>query len=167
MQILSVSANSSASHPLVNAPTWSIQAQPAALAKSGQENKVLTHNPTNIEGSASLTMPQMAPQAVRDQAFRPSPPFINNHNEIVRIVQKLLQPKLPEHPTWTPPFREYMNKVLTCQTCKLAIKEVETVLFCDACEKGFHLKCLQSNNQKVNHQAITWRESCLFQIPSG
>ena len=78
--------------------------------------------------------------------LRPSPPFINNHNEIARIVQKLLQPKLPEHPTWTPPSREYMNKALTCQTCKLTINEVETVLLCDACEKGFHLKCLQSNN---------------------
>ncbi|XP_022753088.1 uncharacterized protein LOC111301573 [Durio zibethinus] len=167
-----VPANSSASHPLVNAPTWSIQAQPAVLAKFSQENKVLTHNPTKIEGSAGLTTSQMAPQAVRDQTFRPfitqtatgtfpsvhqpvqgmnfaqAPPSINNHNEIARIVQKLLQPKLPEHPTWTPPSREYMNKALTCQTCKLTINEVETVLLCDACEKGFHLKCLQSNNQK-------------------
>ncbi|KAK6229787.1 hypothetical protein SCA6_018738 [Theobroma cacao] len=167
-----VPANSSANHPLVNAPTWSIQAQPAALGKSGQENKGLNHNPTKIEGSASLTMPQMAPQAARDQNFRPfitqtatgtfpsmhqpvqgmnfgqAPPYMNNHNEIARIVQKLLQPRLPEHPTWTPPSREYMNKALTCQMCKLTINEVETVLLCDACEKGFHLKCLQSNNQK-------------------
>ncbi|XVF03750.1 hypothetical protein REPUB_Repub05bG0020400 [Reevesia pubescens] len=165
-------ANSSASHPLVNAPTWSIQGQPAALAKSGQENKVLTHNPTKVEGSPALAMPQMAPQAVIDQTFRPfitqtdtgtfpsvhqpvqgmnfaqAPPFVNNHNEIARIVQKLLQAKLLGHPTWTPPSREYMNKALTCQTCKVTINEVETVLLCDACEKGFHLKCLQSNNQK-------------------
>ncbi|XP_022716838.1 uncharacterized protein LOC111275642 isoform X2 [Durio zibethinus] len=167
-----VPANSSASPTLVNAPTWSIQAQPAALAKSGQENKVLTHNTTKVEGSAGLTMPQMAPQAARDQTFRPfitqtatgtfpsvhqpvqgmnfaqAPPFVSNHNEIAQIVQKLLQPKLHERPTWTPPSREYMNKALTCQTCKLTINEVETVLLCDACEKGFHLKCLQSNNQK-------------------
>ncbi|XVE50744.1 hypothetical protein DITRI_Ditri01bG0187800 [Diplodiscus trichospermus] len=167
-----VPADSLANQPLVNAPTWSIQAQPAALAKSTQENKVLTHNPTKVEGSVGLTMPQMAPQAARDQTFRPfitqtatgtfpsvhqpvqgmnfgqAPPFMNNHIEIARIVQKFLQPKLPEHPTWNPPSREYMNKALTCQTCKLTINEVETVLLCDACEKGFHLKCLQSNNQR-------------------
>ncbi|OMP04334.1 hypothetical protein COLO4_09741 [Corchorus olitorius] len=161
-----VPANSSANHPLVNAPTWSIQSQTAALAKPGQENKVLNHNTTKVE------VPQMAPQAARDQTFRPfitqtatgtfpsmhqpvqglnfaqAPPYINNHNEIARIVQKLLQPKLPQHPTWTPPSREYMNKALTCQTCKLTVNEVETVLLCDACEKGFHLKCLQSNNLK-------------------
>ncbi|XWS27798.1 hypothetical protein CRYUN_Cryun25bG0010900 [Craigia yunnanensis] len=178
-----VPANSSASHPLVNAPTWSIQAQPAALAKSGLEN--LTHNPTKVEGSAGLTMPQMAPQAARNQTFRsfitqtatgtfPSvhqpvqsmnfaqaPSFINNHNEIARIIQKLLQPKLPEHPTWTPPSREYMNKALTCQICKLTINEVETVLLCDACEKGFHLKCLQSNNQKGIPRAEWHCNRCL------
>ncbi|TYJ20948.1 hypothetical protein E1A91_A08G031700v1 [Gossypium mustelinum] len=168
-----IPVNSSASHPPANAPTWSIQAQSAGLAKSGQENKVLTHNPIKVEGSSGLTTAQMNNQAVRDQTFRPfitqtapgtfpsvhqpvqganftqAPPFINNHNEIAQIVQKLLQPKLPAHPTWTPPSREYMNKALTCQTCKVTINEVETVLICDACEKGFHLKCLQSNNQKA------------------
>ncbi|KAK8488496.1 hypothetical protein V6N13_016349 [Hibiscus sabdariffa] len=163
-----VQANSSASHSLANAPTWSMQAQPAALGKPGQENKVLTHHPTKVEGSSGSTMAQMT-QAVRDQTFRPfitqtatgtfpsvhqpvqgvnftqAPPFTNNnHTEIARIVQKLLQPKLPAHPTWTPPSREYMNKAVTCQTCKLTINEVENVLLCDACEKGFHLKCLQS-----------------------
>ncbi|XVF77337.1 hypothetical protein PTKIN_Ptkin14bG0035000 [Pterospermum kingtungense] len=168
-----VPANSSANQPLVNAPTWSIQAQSATLAKSGQENKVLTHNPAKVEVSAGLSMPQIAPQTARDETFRPfstqtatgtfpsmhqpvqgmnftqsHSPFINNHNEIARIVQKLLQPKLPEHLTWTPPSREYMNKALTCQTCKLTIHEVETVLLCDACERGFHLKCLQSNSPK-------------------
>ncbi|KAE8702038.1 RING/FYVE/PHD zinc finger superfamily protein, putative isoform 2 [Hibiscus syriacus] len=162
-----VPANSSASHSLTNAPAWSMQAQPAALAKSGQENKVFTHNPTKVEGSTGSTMAQMTPQAVRDQTFRPfitqtatgtfrsvhqpvqgvnftqAPPFTNNHSEIARIVQKLLQPKLPANPTWTPPSREYTNKAVTCQTCKLTINEVENVLLCDACEKGFHLKCLQ------------------------
>ncbi|XVF70752.1 hypothetical protein PTKIN_Ptkin11bG0188000 [Pterospermum kingtungense] len=173
-----VPANSSASHSIMNALTWSIQGQPAALAKPGQENKVLTHNPTKVEGSAGLSTPQMAPQAARDQTFRPfitqnapgtfssvhqpvqgmnfahATSFINNHNEIARIVQKLLQPKLLEHPTWTPPSREYMNKALTCQTCKLTINEVETVLLCDACEKGFHLKCLP--NQKGIPRALEW-----------
>ncbi|KAK8630213.1 hypothetical protein V6N13_079016 [Hibiscus sabdariffa] len=163
-----VPANSSASHSLTNVPTWSMQAQPAALGKPGQENKVLTHHPTKVEGSSGSTMAQMT-QTVRDQTFRPfitqtatgtfpsvhqpmqgvnftqAPPFTNNnHTEIARIVQKLLQPKLPAHPTWTPPSREYMNKAVTCQTCKLTINEVENVLLCDACEKGFHLKCLQS-----------------------
>ncbi|GLT83608.1 hypothetical protein SLE2022_018860 [Rubroshorea leprosula] len=160
-------ANPSANHPLVNAPTWSIQSQPGALTKPGQENKALNHNLAKSEGSLDMSMSRLASQAARDQNFRPfitqsssgtlsmhsmnhlqGPPLNNNHNEIAKIVQKLLQPKLPEHPTWTPPSREYMNKALTCQTCKFTINEVETVLICDACEKGFHLKCLQAHNQK-------------------
>ncbi|GLU23835.1 hypothetical protein SLE2022_398110 [Rubroshorea leprosula] len=155
-------ANSSPNHSLVNAPTWSLQSPPG-VSKLGQENKVLNHNSAKAEGSPDMSMSQV-PQAERDLSFRPfitqspsgtfpthamnyvhAPPFINNHNEIAKIVQNLLQPKLPEHPTWTPPSRDYMNKALTCQTCKLTINEVETVLICDACEKGFHLKCLQPN----------------------
>ncbi|XP_039035810.1 uncharacterized protein LOC120172423 [Hibiscus syriacus] len=141
-----VPANSSASHSLANAPTWSMQAQPAAVGKPGQENKVLAHHqtfrPFNTQ-TATGTFPSVH-QPAQGVNFTQAPPFTNNHSEIARIVQKLLQPKLPAHPTWTPPSREYMNKAVTCQTCKLTINEVENVLLCDACEKGFHLKCLQS-----------------------
>ncbi|KAK9268865.1 hypothetical protein L1049_001389 [Liquidambar formosana] len=163
-----VQANSSADHSHVNAPTWTIQPQSATSAKSGPENKLPNQTSAKVDGTVS----RMAPQATRDQTSRPfitqtasanlpsihqplqgmnfiqAPSLSNKHNEIAKIVQKLLQPQLPEHPTWTPPSRDYMNKALTCQMCKLTINEVESVLLCDACEKGYHIKCLQSYNQK-------------------
>ncbi|KAL8162526.1 hypothetical protein V2J09_014015 [Rumex salicifolius] len=71
-----------------------------------------------------------------------------HHIEISKIVQKLLHPKPAEHPTWSPPSKDYMSKSVACQTCKYAIKEVDNMFVCDACEKGFHSKCLQSTNQK-------------------
>ena len=41
-----------------------------------------------------------------------------------------------------------MNKALTCHICEVTINGVEHILVCDACEKGFHLKCRQPNYQK-------------------
>ncbi|XP_028768875.1 uncharacterized protein LOC114726435 isoform X2 [Neltuma alba] len=166
--LMHAQANSS-NQPLMNAPTWSIQTQTqsGSLARSTPENKVTGHNPVKVEGMGDLTGPRAASQIARDQGYRPivtqtSPGNLsslhqplqgmnivqpsslpNNHTEIARIVQRLLQPKLPEHPTWTPPSRDYMNKAFTCQMCDLTVNEVDTVLLCDACEKGFHLKCLQ------------------------
>lgn len=72
----------------------------------------------------------------------------SQHTDIANLVQKLLQPTLPERPTWAPPSRDYMNKSLACQLCKLISLEVDNVLVCDGCEKGYHLKCLKINNQK-------------------
>lgn len=154
-------ANSSSNQPLVNAPTWSIQTQTqtqsASLARSTQENKITGHNPVKVDGMGDLTGPRAASQTARDHRppvtqmtsgnsssmQQPLQGMNSNHAEIAKIVMKLLQPKLPEHPTWTPPSRDYMNKAFTCQMCDLAANEVDTVLLCDACEKGFHLKCLQ------------------------
>ncbi|KAL5804024.1 hypothetical protein ACOSQ3_030824 [Xanthoceras sorbifolium] len=176
--------NSSSNQPLLNAPTWSVQNQSASSAKPGSENKFPSQNLVKVEGTAAVARP--APQVVSPQAFRafitqpasgnlpvmhqPSqgmnlgqaPQSGNNHNEIGKIVQRVLHPKLPEHPTWTPPSREYMNKAFTCQMCKLTVNEVETVILCDACEKGFHLKCLQLNNQKGIPRGGEWHcMSCL------
>ncbi|KAG6689795.1 hypothetical protein I3843_11G190200 [Carya illinoinensis] len=166
-------ANSSANQSLVNAPTWSIQTQSASMAKSGQEYKVPNHTYAKVEGTVDVSMSRVAPQAARDQSFRPfttqtapgnspamHPPlqgmsFVqgpstgNNHNEVAKLVQKLLQPQRPEHPKWTPPSRDYMNKAITCQTCQITINEVDNVLLCDACEKGYHLKCLQPNQKGI------------------
>ncbi|CAN0880216.1 PHD finger protein At3g20280 [Linum grandiflorum] len=159
-------ANAYVNHPLVNAPTWSIP--PNSLSKMVTESKVPTHTPVKAEGIADSG----APRTARDQAFRPfitqttsSIPSVHqpvqtvkysNHDGIARIVQKLLQPKLPTYPTWIPPSREYMNKALSCQSCSLTINEVETVAICDACEKGFHLKCLESVSQKGIPRTTEW-----------
>ncbi|KAF8410803.1 hypothetical protein HHK36_003340 [Tetracentron sinense] len=167
---LQVRANSSNDHPLEKAPSWSLQPQSTSGAKAGQENKVPHHTPINVEGTHEIS--QVALQATRDQTYKPSviqtasgslpsihqplqgmnimqaPSLYTNHNDIARNVQKFLQPRLPDHPNWTPPSRDYMNKALTCQICKVTINDVESSLICDACEKGVHLKCLESYNQK-------------------
>ncbi|OVA10064.1 zinc finger protein [Macleaya cordata] len=72
----------------------------------------------------------------------------SNHNDVAKNVQKILQPRLFEHPNWIPHSTDYMNKSLTCETCKFTINDVESLLVCDACEKGVHLKCVQSYIQK-------------------
>ncbi|GMP52321.1 hypothetical protein CsSME_00018195 [Camellia sinensis var. sinensis] len=119
--------------------------------------RVLPHPSVKVDRTADLTASRVAPQAATSKPlitqttsghmptmhhhvqgihFVQAPLLSNGHSEISKIVQKLLQPKLPGQPTWTPPSRDYM------------INEVENVLICDACEKGYHLKCLQSHNQK-------------------
>ncbi|KAI8005797.1 putative BPI/LBP family protein [Camellia lanceoleosa] len=163
---LQIQANSSGDHALLKPRAWSSHPQSASSGKTGPDNKVLPHQ---AESTANLTTSRMAPQATTSKPlitqttsghlptghqhvpgmnFVQVPLLSNTHSEIGKIVQKLLQPQLPLHPTWTPPSRDYMNKALTCQVCKLTINEVENVLVCDACEKGYHLKCLQSRNQK-------------------
>ncbi|XP_008449200.3 uncharacterized protein LOC103491150 isoform X1 [Cucumis melo] len=165
--------NSLANHPLASAPTWSAQTQSALAAKGGPEHKFPNHSAVNAQGTTDSRALRSSSQAARDQSFRPpisqtgtgnttglhtplqnmnfvqGPSLSNNHNEIVKIIQKLLQPQLPDHPTWNPPSRDYMNKAVTCQTCQVTINEIDTVLICDACEKGYHLKCVQSPNQRA------------------
>ncbi|XP_065862461.1 uncharacterized protein [Euphorbia lathyris] len=174
-----VQANASGNQPVVNAPTWSLQSHSMSSIKTTAESKI-NYNAGKSEGVTDLGSSRATPQAARDQAFRPfitqststnlpsvhqpmqgvkyvqTSPFFNNHNELAKIVQKLLQPKLPQHPTWTPPSREYMYKPLTCQMCHAMMNEVETVVVCDACEKGFHLKCLETINQKGIPRGGEW-----------
>ncbi|KAG4382152.1 hypothetical protein GLYMA_14G018000v4 [Glycine max] len=177
--MLQVQANSSANQPLVNAPTWSIQSQAASLARSASENKVPVQNSVKVEGTPDITVSRAGPQITTDPSFKPfitqtapgtlpsvhqplqatnivQPPLIPSHTDIAKIVQKVLQPKLPVHPTWTPPSRDYMNKAFTCQMCELSVNEVDTVLLCDACEKGFHLKCLQPSVLRGIHNRVDW-----------
>lgn len=173
----------------MNAPTWTVQPQSALLAKPGLENKVPNYISVKVEGPADMS--RTAPQAARDQTFRPfitqtasgnmasmhqasqgtnlvqASQFGNSHNEIAKIIQKLLHPRLPERPAWTPPSREYMNKALTCQICKLTANEVETVVLCDACEKGFHLKCLQINNHKGIPRGGEWHCMSCLKLSNG
>ncbi|XP_020223635.1 uncharacterized protein LOC109805822 [Cajanus cajan] len=177
--IMQVQANSSANQPLVNAPSWSMQTQAASLTRSASENKVPAHNSVKVEGTPGITVTRTGPQITTDPSFRPfitqtapgnlpsmhqplqatnivQPPLIPSHSDIGKIVQKVLQPKHPDHPMWTPPSRDYMNKALTCQMCELSVNEVDTVLLCDACEKGFHLKCLQPSVLRGIHNRVDW-----------
>ena len=163
----------------MNAPTWSIQSQAASLARSASENKVPVQNSVKVEGTPDITVSRAGPQITTDPSFKPfitqtapgtlpsvhqplqatnivQAPLIPSHTDIAKIVQKVLQPKLPVHPTWTPPSRDYMNKAFTCQMCELSVNEVDTVLLCDACEKGFHLKCLQPSVLRGIHNRVDW-----------
>ncbi|CAL9761563.1 unnamed protein product [Musa acuminata subsp. burmannicoides] len=77
-----------------------------------------------------------------------TPGLFTNHNDIAKNIQRILQANISDHPSWTPPSTEYMNSTLNCQVCKNAITDIESLLVCDACEKGNHLKCLQSYGNK-------------------
>ncbi|CAK8538862.1 unnamed protein product [Lathyrus sativus] len=188
--VLQVQANSLANQSLVNAPTWSIQTPPVSLARSVSENKAPTHNPPKVEGTADATVSRAGPQVANGQSIRPfitqtgpgnmsnmhqplqggnmvQPPSIPSHSDIAKIVQKLLLPKLPEHRTWTPPSRDYMNKAFTCQTCELTVSEVDSVLLCDACEKGFHLKCLQPSVIRGIHNRVDWHCTRCLSLSGG
>ncbi|GAB4846085.1 hypothetical protein Ancab_025083 [Ancistrocladus abbreviatus] len=149
----------------VGSPFQPLSASPANMVT---KTKLPDHPQIKLEGNASVSAPQITPQVANVQTTIPvipqtapttvsgmhhpiqslhfvhTAPIFNHHLEISKIVQKLLYPKLPEPPSWIPPSRDYMNKALTCQMCKSVINEVEGVLVCDACEKGFHLRCLES-----------------------
>ncbi|XP_057765569.1 uncharacterized protein LOC130986239 [Salvia miltiorrhiza] len=147
------SANSNA-----RTPTWSLQPQPAFSSKPAADNKVPVNMSLKVEGGAGVAAglaPQTTARAVASQTLGPlsqstshGPPLGNSHSEVGKIVQKLLQPRVSERPTWIPPSRDYMNKALTCQICMSTVTEIDSILICDACEKGYHLKCLQTTNQK-------------------
>ncbi|XP_016471026.1 uncharacterized protein LOC107793234 isoform X2 [Nicotiana tabacum] len=158
----------SGDHSGVRTPTWSVQPASVPAAKCGPDNRVTAQPAIKVEGGADAKS-GMAPQITASRpfitqvtagnpptihprlqgtSFVQSPPLSNAHAEIGKIVQKFLQPRLSERPAWTPPSRDYMNEALTCQMCKSTINEVDNVLVCDACEKGYHLKCLQTTNQK-------------------
>ncbi|KAI3456872.1 hypothetical protein Pfo_013535 [Paulownia fortunei] len=145
----------------VRTPTWSVQPPSALSSKSGSDNKGPVNMSLKVEGAAGVKSglaPQTTPRTVVAQTIGgpPSqgsnhvqpPPVGNTHAEIGKIVQKLLQPRVSERPTWNPPSRDYMNKALTCQMCMSTVTEIDSILICDACEKGYHLKCLQTTNQK-------------------
>ncbi|KAH9315156.1 hypothetical protein KI387_023783, partial [Taxus chinensis] len=71
-----------------------------------------------------------------------------NHTDIARNVQKILQSRPLDFRQWEPPSRAYMNAPITCQVCKINVLDVDTILVCDSCEKGVHMKCLQAYNQR-------------------
>ncbi|XBH99237.1 hypothetical protein VPH35_128619 [Triticum aestivum] len=80
-------------------------------------------------------------------AFFQQEPCFSNHNTIVKNVQLVLhQPA--NHPSWTVPSTEYMHARLDCQICKTFITDVESLLVCDACERGVHLKCLKQDGNE-------------------
>ncbi|KAK1418016.1 hypothetical protein QVD17_27152 [Tagetes erecta] len=144
-------ANSAGDHKAPHTPTRSIQSQSASFNKAN--------------GAAHLT--NINHHVQRHMNFA-QPPAANTHNEVAKLVQKILEPHTPIRQTWNPPSRDYMNKVLTCQTCKNMINEVDTVLVCDACEKGYHLRCLQCNPKSIfGDECREWHCAKCMAISNG
>lgn len=154
----------SGDHSAIRTPTWSVQPASVPAAKRGPDNRVTALTGNKVEGGADAKLQMTASRPFITQTtagnlptshprlqgpgFVKSPPLSSTHAEISKVVQKFIHPRLSEQPTWNPPSHDYMSKALTCQMCKSTVNEVENVLVCDACEKGYHLKCLQTTNQK-------------------
>ncbi|XP_042423576.1 uncharacterized protein LOC122011249 [Zingiber officinale] len=119
---------------------WEIK---SSTVQAGQGGLHITHQPT------------------QGLAFFHAPSLYTNHNEIGKSVQRILQSKVLDHPNWIPPSSDYMNASLNCQICKNMISDTESLLVCDACEKGNHLKCLQSYGSKDIPKAEWHCPSCL------
>ncbi|EOA30010.1 hypothetical protein CARUB_v10013115mg [Capsella rubella] len=138
------------------AAPWSAKSQSTISFSSAPDKKV------PIQNSARLADPSFRPfmsqtphgtfpktnQPMQGMNYGQTSSFGNNHSEIAKIVQKFLQPLVKQYPLWNPPSREYMSRAMACQMCDITIKEMDTLLICDACEKAYHLKCLQANNIK-------------------
>ncbi|PKA50486.1 PHD finger protein [Apostasia shenzhenica] len=87
--------------------------------------------------------------------------FISKHNEIAKNLMSMVQPKVPDLLNLSPPSIEYMNKPINCQVCKMIITDMESLLICDNCDKGTHLKCLQSYVTKAITKAEWHCPKCL------
>ncbi|KAG6503517.1 hypothetical protein ZIOFF_035832 [Zingiber officinale] len=175
-----------AENPPQKIPTISSMQSPSVVAVSrfSQPNKLLDHTSIRSEGiavtNASQSSHQMKNQEIKSSsvqagqgglhithqptqglAFFHAPSLYTNHNEIGKSVQRILQSKVLDHPNWIPPSSDYMNASLNCQICKNVISDTESLLVCDACEKGNHLKCLQSYGSKDIPKAEWHCPSCL------
>ncbi|KAG6470284.1 hypothetical protein ZIOFF_071349 [Zingiber officinale] len=175
-----------ANNPPQKIPTISSMQSPSVVAVSRfrQPNKLLDHTSIRSEGivgaNASQSSHQMKNQEIKSftvqagqgglhithqptqgLAFFHAPSLYTNHNEIGKSVQRILQSKVLDHPNWIPPSSDYMNASLNCQICKNVISDTESLLVCDACEKGNHLKCLQSYGSKDIPKAEWHCPSCL------
>ncbi|KAG6536213.1 hypothetical protein ZIOFF_001262 [Zingiber officinale] len=175
-----------AENPPQKIPTISSMQSPSVVAMSrfSQPNKLLDHTSIRSEGiagaNASQSSHQMKNQEIKSStvqagqgglhithqptqglAFFHAPSRYTNHNEIGKSVQRILQLKVLDHPNWIPPSSDYMNASLNCHICKNVISDTESLLVCDACEKGNHLKCLQSYGNKDIPKAEWHCPSCL------
>ncbi|KAF8116726.1 hypothetical protein N665_0015s0097 [Sinapis alba] len=159
-----------------NAASWSAQPHPSSSTISfGTPSDSKVHVPSSsrvADPSFRPFMSQTQPSAfpgMKGVSYgqTSSSPFGNNHHaEIAKIIHKVLQPRAKQNQLWNPPSREYMSKAMACQMCQGTINEVETLLICDACEKGYHLKCLQANNIKGVPKS-EWHCSRCVQLYSG
>ncbi|KAL8098684.1 hypothetical protein AgCh_031443 [Apium graveolens] len=166
-------------------PTWTVQSQASSSAKTVSDSNASFNasvkggvpGMSKMTSQANISRPfitqttSVNPLGVH-QHIQQGKRFVqslssgNSHDEIGKIVQKLLQEQVPKCPVWAPPSRDYMSKALPCQICKLVVSEVDNVLVCDACEKGYHLNCLQMLNTKTLPKA-EWQCGKCFSLGGG
>lgn len=147
-------------HP--NKSTLDTSARPNvnAVQSSNPLLKNQDTKPVAVQAATGNTV--VVHRATQSVAFVPPKPTFVNHNEIAKSVQRFLhQPT--NHPSWTPPSTEYMHSRLGCQICKVAITDTDSLLVCDACERGVHLKCLQQYGNKGVPKAEWHCSACLTQ----
>ncbi|CAN6253502.1 unnamed protein product [Urochloa humidicola] len=155
-------ANSSATVVHPNKSTLDTSARPNvnAVQNSNQLLKNQDTKPVAVQAATGNTV--VGHRATPGVAFVPPKPTFVNHNEIAKSVQQFLHHPT-NHPSWTPPSTEYMRSRLGCQICKIAITDTESLLVCDACERGVHLKCLQQYGNKGIPKAEWHCSACLTQ----
>ncbi|CAL9221570.1 unnamed protein product [Arabidopsis halleri] len=134
------------------AEPWSAQLPSTISFSTAPDKKV------HVQSSARAADPSFRPfrqgtfagtnQPMQGMHYSQTSSFGNTHSEIAKIIHKFLQPLVEQYPLWNPPSREYMSRTMPCQMCDVTINEMDTLLICDACEKAYHLKCLQGNNMK-------------------
>uniref|UniRef100_A0A1J3D322 PHD finger protein n=2 Tax=Noccaea caerulescens TaxID=107243 RepID=A0A1J3D322_NOCCA len=133
------------------AASWSAQPQSTILSfNTAPDKKVPVQTSVRLaDPSVRPFISQTPPHGTNQPMhYRQASSFGNKHSEIGKIVHKVLQPLVKQYPLWNPPSRDYMSTALECQMCEVMISELDTLLVCDGCEKGYHLKCLQANNMK-------------------
>ncbi|KAF8103968.1 hypothetical protein N665_0182s0074 [Sinapis alba] len=148
-----VPANSSANY---YAGSWSTQPQSTLLFGSAPTKNVPIQSSVRVRDPSFRPFTSQTPhgtfpvtnQPMQGVHYGQTSSFQNNHSDIAKIIYNLLHPRVRQYPVWNPPSRDYMSSAMTCQMCEVTITEVETLLICDACEKAYHLKCLQANNLK-------------------
>ena len=97
----------------------------------------------SFEARSSPTWPTVKP----DEGNQPvQPEVVDSQRQLMQTVQELVSTRFP------PDFKVqaaypklFMNIPVPCEFCKMIIRETANVLSCDACEKVFHLRCLQNH----------------------
>ncbi|TKW41272.1 hypothetical protein SEVIR_1G304200v4 [Setaria viridis] len=147
-------------HPNKSTLDTSARSNVNAVQSSNQLLKNQDTKPVAVQAATGNTV--VGHRATPGVAFVPPKPTFVNHNDIAKTVQQFLhQPA--NHPSWTPPSTEYMHSRLGCQICKVAITDTDSLLVCDACERGVHLKCLQQYGNKGVPKAEWHCSACLTQ----
>uniref|UniRef100_A0A0E0A8P7 PHD-type domain-containing protein n=1 Tax=Oryza glumipatula TaxID=40148 RepID=A0A0E0A8P7_9ORYZ len=154
----------------VNSPTCTQNGATIGQANKSAHLTATMSNPNIVRSSSHEGTPQhekapvIRPITVKNgmtHQSRPGVSFIQrqstfpNHSAIAKTVQQVLHQPV-NHPNWIPPSTEYMHSGLGCQVCKVFIIDIHSMIICDACERGIHLKCLQHDGVNVLPPKAEW-----------